>query len=166
MSRLHSSLGGCVEQDGAVVECRYTGNFISGLLGVVVVVWGAGAMAMFAGAVLDGAPMLALGAAPALVGIAAALALIRFRLHRMGRCVIDAEQGTLTRYRGQTQKGRWPLDAIGYEVRLDPFHQGFPLNYWLVARTPEGRGLRLAKGPHAAIEALRDRLVAVGATPS
>lgn len=156
---LHSSMGGDVaDLGGGRIAFRYPGLFVSGLMVLPVAVWAAGAVAMGIAAITmrDLAPLA--GASAGAIAAAGFGGLIRIRWRRMGRFEVDAAAGTLTWWRLGKQRGRWPLDEVVFGSAWDPFHRGFELQYWLVARVPDGRGMRLAKGARSEVQALLERL--------
>jgi hypothetical protein len=156
---VQSSLGGHVTREG---DHRwvftYRGLFISTLLGLLVACWSLSVVMLGVGFV-NGGPVGLLGGVVlgAIVTVGAAW-LLRHRVRTMGVCVVDLTEGTLARRRRGQIVRTWPLSEIHFERRWDPFHRGFGLHYWLVARTPDGLGLRLAKGPKDEIDALTERL--------
>lgn len=150
---LHSTFGGEVHQVGPRrLVCTYPGRFISVLMCVPIAVWLVGSAAMLAGAVLQGRPAMILGALFGLAASAGLGALVRARHRRMGRCDLDAEAGRLLHRRSFGGTETWPLAQVRFERAWDPFHRGFEQVSWLVARVPDGRGLRLAKGTREELE--------------
>ena len=96
---------------------------------------------------------------PGFVAASLFVALIRFRRLRMGRCIVDRGAGLLRRLRGDREIERWPLSEVRFGLHWDPFHRGFTLQYWLTARVPDGRALRLGKGPRPEVERALLRMV-------
>lgn len=156
---LHSSFGGEIRQVGSRrLACGYPGRFVSALLLFPVAVWTVGAAALLAGAVLDRRPGLFLGGLFGLGASAALFALVRARHRRMGWFDLDAEAGRLTHRRSFGGAEAWPLETVRFELAWDPFHRSFEQVHWLVARVPDGRGLRLGKGTRQELAPVLARL--------
>lgn len=150
---LLDAFGGAIVRTGRRVDASYRTPLITLGLSLVVVAWSLGALAMLAAVVVNGAPLgILAGAALGGVGAGAMLALVRYRVRSMGRVVLDFERGVMTKVaRGDRVLATWPLPAVRFESRWDPFHRGFGTAHWLIARTPDGRTLRLGKSDRGAI---------------
>lgn len=149
MQILQSSMGGEISLDSPRrLRAHYPGRFIDALLylGVGVISLGALSLLVF-GVILAGA----IEALPGLVPTALMAGwfgfLLRVRRRRMGTFLVDLDQGALVHLRGAREVQRWPLGAVRFETALDPFHRGWGLHRWLVACVPDGRRVRLGKGP-------------------
>jgi len=160
---LYQTFFGKVEQTGErQITYRYPGTAGTLGLGLVLLLWSASVVMMLVAIITTGelGPIgLVVAAVIACAGMAA---LIRFRVRRMGWYVADGDGGTLTYHRGQTEQGRWRADQITFERCWDPIHRGWGMHYWLVARVPDGRRLRLAKGLDNQVEPLLKQLAAMG----
>ncbi len=161
---LRSPGGSIVEESEGLFDCRYTGRFVTFLLGLGAFAFGGASLLISVLAVVRRVAFASiLPVIPGFVATALFLALIRFRRMRMGRCIVDRGAGLLRRLRGEREIERWPLAAVRFGVHWDPFHRGFTLQYWLTVRVPDGRALRLGKGPREDVErALRRMLSAHG----
>jgi hypothetical protein len=162
-TELYSTFWGRVDRTGPWrATFHYPGRAYTGLLVAVLCFWLVGVVAMLVGGAADrewgavGGGVLGLGACAVMA------AWIRFRVRRMGTFVVDAEAGTLEHRRGRSRRGIWPLSEVAFSRQWDPTHRGFEIGYWLVARVPDGRGLRLAKGPAAALDPLLALLASWG----
>lgn len=132
-------------REGRCVEARYHAWVITSLMGLVVLIWSAGVLAMLVSVVLGDAPPTILGGASVgVIAIAGFVWLIRRRIRTMGRFELDFEAGTLSKL-GRV-RGRWSLGDVRFEARWDPFHRGLERAYWLTAHVPGGTVLRLGKG--------------------
>lgn len=152
---LQSSLGGAVEHDGGRrLRCRYPGRLVTALLLVLASLWSFGAALMVVGGALDRDPGVVVFGSLGVLAVGGVILLVRFRVRRMGTVEVDADAGTIVFSRSRAERGRWPLAEVTFTRVWDPFHRGFGFFYWLVARVPDGRGLRLAKGTAVEIDYL------------
>ena len=127
--------------------CSYPGRFISALLWIAIGVFSMGIVVPVALAVFsDGGLGPLFGALPSALMVAWFAFLLRVRRRRMGVFVLDFAGGTLAHRRGARAIQQWPLADVRLGTVLDPFHRGWGFHYWLVARVPDGRRLRLGKG--------------------
>jgi hypothetical protein len=154
MEVLVSSMGGSIERSGPrALRCEHPGAFISFLLWCPLVLWSLGLVALLGGAVAGAVePIALLGLGPALPMMAFFAWLLRRRRRTMGAFELDVDAGQLHRTRGGDES--WPLEALRFGARWDPFHRGFGAEHWLVAEVPDGRALRLGKGPKVEVQAV------------
>ena len=76
------------------------------------------------------------------------VALARYRWRAMNSFVLDAARGELVKLRGKRPIERWVLtEVLEFTCVWDWLHRSFTQHYWLVARTHQGRSLRLGKAP-------------------
>ncbi len=153
------SMGGEVTSEGAGrYVFTYRGRFLSFLLGLALVVWTLGIAMMIVGVATGGPMGLLGGVAIGAVFVLVVGVILRRRLRTMGVFVVDGSSGTLTRMKSEQVRATWPLGDVRFEPQWDPVHRGFERHFWLIARTPDGVGLRLAKGPRGEIDALVEEL--------
>lgn len=153
-------------RSGAHVHATYRTPLVTIGLSLVVVIWSLGALAMLTSVVVGRAPIgILAGATFGVLASGAMAALVRHRVRTMGRFTLDFDANVLAKLgSGDRPLATWPLDGVRFESRWDPFHRSFVLAYWLIARTPDGLGLRIGKGDRDAVahaiaqlEALRGR---------
>lgn len=157
---LRSPGGAIVEESDGLFDCRYAGRFVTFLLGLGAFAFGGASLLITVLAVVRRVAFSAiLPVIPGFVAASLFVALIRFRRLRMGRCIVDRGAGLLRRLRGDREIERWPLSEVRFGLHWDPFHRGFTLQYWLTARVPDGRALRLGKGPRPEVERALLRMV-------
>jgi hypothetical protein len=150
---LLQSLGGSVVREGPCVQARYATWLVTSLMILVEVAWSLGVLAMLVGLILgDAPPGLAFGAGFGVLAITGYGWLIRRRIRTMGDFDLDFEAGTLSKLRRGDVKQTWPLAEVRFERRWDPFHRGFGLAFWLVARTADGLALRIGKAPRTEVD--------------
>ncbi|MBX3269597.1 MAG: hypothetical protein KF729_05020 [Sandaracinaceae bacterium] len=143
---ISSSLGGEIAVESPRrLRASYPGRFISALIALGLVVFALGALAVGALAFARGPSALA-GMLPSALMAGWFAFLLRRRWRTMGAFVVDLDREELVHERGGREVGRWPLAQIRFGTAWDPFHRGFGLHHWLVARVPDGRALRLGKG--------------------
>lgn len=145
---VQESLGGRITYDGeGRLHCQCRGLFISGMIGIALVVFGGLAIAMI---VLVAAGVMAPAALPSIVapGIFVAYwsALLRFRVRRMGTFVVDTPAGVIRKLRGTREVETWPLRDVRFGSVWDPFHRGWGMHHWITAQVEPKRRLRLGKG--------------------
>ncbi len=146
---LHSSMGGEVRRDGARTLFSYPGRLVTVLMAFPLLIWTLGSMAMVVGAVQSRQYGLLGGALLGFLASTAFLWLVRRRMRCMGSVVVDPSDSTVVFVRWGGRVERWPLRVVDFDTAWDPFHRGFDVQHWLVARVPDGRKLRLAKGTMA-----------------
>jgi len=134
-------------------------------LAIVAVFWSVSIVVILVAVVLGGPVGLLCAAGIGVLAVAAVTGILRHRMRAMGVCVVDGTAGTLSRMAGDEVAREWALSEITFERRRDPLHRGFVAHYWLVARMLERLGLRLAKGPAAEIDALKERFDALRKLP-
>lgn len=142
-------MGGEIRLEGErSLRAHCPGSFINALLWAAVLFFSLGALTVLVVVVIaEGSLETAPAMLPSVLFVGWFGFLLRVRRRRMGTFVVDAARGTLVHLRGATELERWPLQQVRFETVLDPFHRGWGLHHWLVARVPDGRGLRLGKGP-------------------
>jgi hypothetical protein len=148
---LQASLGGWIARTASGrLHCHRPGWFMSGLILLALLVSSGGVVAAVLLSLARPTIWPALGAAlPAALFATYWSVLLRIRWRRMGSFLIDVHGGTLLHFRGLQEVERWPLHAIRFSTVWDPFHSGGGIHRWIIARVPDGRGLRLGKGTAA-----------------
>ena len=113
-----------------------------------------GSVAMLIGVVLDGALAALPGVIIGPLFASGLFAIVRYRWRAMGDFVLDVERGELQRVRGRNVVDTWSLAELQTMTRKwDFLHRGFTQAYWVIAKTQDGRTLRLGKGDAQSVDA-------------
>ena len=126
--------GGKVSLVGSrTIHATYPHRFVTFLLLIPAFIFLFGILLLVVGSIADSQPTLLIGVVPGVVFVFVLLVIARRRWRSMGTIILNADEGTLKRMQGEEVLEEWAVgDIARIRKRLDVFHRGFSLVYWLV----------------------------------
>ena len=159
----HGNFYGQIHQEGRVLRARHTGLFINVIALMFIPFTGIVAALLLFQGLRDGNPFVLIVVPTLAAQWLMILLFLAFRLRRMGRITVDAEHNTLVFVRFGREAGRWPLEQVRFGRALDPWLLTYGMHYWLTAKVPDGRRLRLLRARTRPINDALELLKAWGA---
>ena len=160
----HGTLYGQIRQEGRVLRARHTGLFQNVIALMFIPFTGLIAVLLLFQGLRDGNPFSLIVVPTLAVQWLIIAFFLGFRLRRMGRITVDAEHNTLVFVRFGREAGRWPLEQVRFGRAWDPRMLPYGMHYWLTAKVPDGRRLRLYRARNKPINDALELLKAWGAT--